>query len=93
MIDRCYYQAGDVAKGDALAKEIFAVNEKDLIYYNTLTGFSASYYSDFTQQYESILESLGYYSQLYKRDALEKEFQSRLESLNKLGLLKGQQRQ
>jgi len=93
MIDRCYFQAGDFAKADALAKELFTINEKDLLYYNTLTGVNAGYYSDVTQQFQSILESLAYYSQLFKRDALEKEFQSRLENLNKLGVLKQQQRQ
>jgi len=93
MIDRCYYQAGDFAKADMLAKKLFAINEKDLLYYNTLTGSNASYYSDETQQYELIMEQLAYYTQQYKRDDVAKDFQARLENLNKMGLLKGQQRQ
>jgi len=91
MLDRCYFQAGAYAKADTLAKKLFGVAEQDLIYYNTLTGPYASYYSEETQQFELILEQLAYYSQMYKQDALMNYFQTRLETLNKLGLLKSQQ--
>jgi hypothetical protein len=93
MLDRTYFLAGDFAKGDTLAKSIFNTFEKDLIYYNTLTGVNASYYEGETAQYEAILEQLAYYAEQFKQDALLKDFEARLEKLNKLGLLKQQQRQ
>jgi hypothetical protein len=91
MLDRCYFEAGDFSKADSLAKNLFGIFEKDLIYYNTLTGFNASYYSDETKNFELILDQLAYYSQQYKQTALMTDFQAKLENLNKLGLLKGQQ--
>jgi len=91
MLDRCYFKAGDFQKADTLAKKLFDQSEKDLIYYNTLTGNPASYYEYDTQQFELILEQLAYYCQEYKQDVLLKDFQIHLERLDKLGLLKGQQ--
>jgi len=93
MMERDYYQAGDSAKGDSLAKELFTCNKKDLIYYNTLTGVNANYYSEMTQDFQLIVEDLYNYSRIYKRGALEKDFQSQLDNLDKLGLLKNLQRQ
>lgn len=93
MIDRDYYMAGDSAKGDKLTRALFDDNEKDLFYYNTLTGMNASYYSEFTQDYQLILEQLYSYARLYRRDNLQKEFETRLEKLDKLGLLKNLQQQ
>ncbi len=90
MVARSYYQIGDSTHGDALTKELFSNSEKDLIYYSTLTGMNASYYSEDTQDYEVILEQLAYFVEEYKRESLIKDFQTRLEKLDKLGLLKSQ---
>ncbi len=88
MLDRTYFEAGDFKKADTLAKELFNVFESDLIYYNSLTGANAVYYSDETQNFEVILQQLTYFCQQYKQDSLEKTFEARLEKLNKMGYLK-----
>ncbi len=93
MFDRCYFDADDFPKADTLAEKLFTSFEKDLIYYSTLTGSPATYYENETQQSELILEQLAYFAQQYKQTALLKDFQIRLDKLNRLGLLKSQARQ
>ncbi len=94
MLDRCYYQAGDTVKANTIARKLFDIYEKDLLYYSTLSSGPASYYSQETEQSEMILEQLNYYVNEYKQAAVIKDFETRLERLNKLGLLKAsQQRQ
>lgn len=88
MLDRCYFEAGAYAKADTLAKRLFTNFEKDVIYYSSLNGNSAYYFGDEIQNHEVILQQLTYFAQQFKQDSLEKEFQARLEKLNKLGYLK-----
>lgn len=88
MMTRTFYEVGATAKANALAEKLFGIFEKDLIYYNSLTGNAAIYYGEETQNYEVILQQLTLYTQQYKQDALEKKFQDRLQKLNKMGYLK-----
>lgn len=88
MLDRAYYQAGEFAKADTLAKKLFTIYEKNLAYYNSLVEPNATYYEGETYQAQQILEQLAYYSQAYKRDALLKDFQARLNALNAKGYLR-----
>jgi len=93
MIDRAYFQAGAIAKADTLAKKLFTIYEKNLVYYNSLVEPNATYYSGETYQAQQIMEQLYYYCEDAKQDILVKDFQARLESLNKRGFLQKQGQQ
>ncbi len=87
MIDRAYFQAGEIAKADTLARKLFGIFERNLVYYNSLVEPNYTYYSGELYQAQQILEQIYYYCEQAKQDKLVKEFQGRLEALNKKGLL------
>lgn len=76
-----YYQIGQYAKADTLAKEVFNINENDVKYYHSLNKWSANYYKDESDKMELILYRLAYLAKTYKQDVLAKSFQRRLSAI------------
>jgi len=90
MIAQAYYDAHSFDKANALAKEIFDIFEKNLYYYHTLDQENQNFYGQQIQQAEIILERLAFFSQTNNQAAVAKDFQTRIEKLTKMGIIKQQ---
>jgi hypothetical protein len=93
MLAYDYYQLKDFKKANPLAKKLFDQFEKELRYYHTLDPQNAQYYSNQTSQATRILEQLSYFAQSAGEADISKDFQARLDKLDKGGMLKMQQQQ
>lgn len=93
MLAYDYYQLKDVKKANPLAKKLFDQFEKELEYYHSLDAANAAYYTNQEVQDTRILEQLNYFAGTVGQQAdLAKDFQARLDKLDKGGMLKmGQQ--
>jgi len=87
MIDFDYYQAGQFDKANALAKKLFDIAENKLLYFNSLTKLSKGYYKDEVEQVELILERTDYLARTYLQVDLAKDFDARIDKLQKAGIL------
>jgi Co/Zn/Cd efflux system component len=87
MIDYDYYQIGQFEKANALAKKLFDNAENKLLYFNSLAQQSKGYYKDEVEQTELILERMDYIARTYLQVDLAKDFDSRIEKLQKAGIL------
>ncbi len=91
MIVNDYYQAGDTARANPLASELFNDFDYKLKYYHTLDQNAQNYYSRDMESMQDILERLAYFAQHYNQTKLGKDFSSKLEILQKSGILQPMQ--
>lgn len=87
MLANDYYLLKDFKKADPLAKKLFDISEQDLIYYHSLDPENRSYYNSEIQQATMILERLQYFAENAGSKDVTKDFQARLDNLQKKGVL------
>ncbi|HTB07503.1 MAG TPA: DUF2723 domain-containing protein, partial [Bacteroidia bacterium] len=91
MLAQDLYEAKAYDKANELSKALFDIYEKDLYYYHTLESESQNFYGSSIEQAQMILERLNYFAQSNSQAAVAKDFQARLEKLQKAGILRQQQ--
>ncbi|MGP8213950.1 MAG: DUF2723 domain-containing protein [Bacteroidia bacterium] len=85
-----FYQLKDFKKANPLAKRLFDSFEKELRYFHSLDAVNASYYSPEASRDSRTLEELAYFAQSAGQTDIVKDFQARLDKLEKAGMLKMQ---
>jgi len=91
MLDYDYYQLKQYNKANELAKKMFDTFEQNLRYYHSLEPVNANYYSPQVEQASVLLERLQYFAETSGQADIAKGFKSRLDVLQKAGMLKGMQ--
>ena len=91
MVAYDYYNTKNFTKANTLAKKLFDQYEKELKYYHTLDAQNVTYYGNEIQEDTMLLERLAYFSQSAGQAEVAKDFQARLDKLEKAGMLKGAQ--
>lgn len=81
LIDYCYFEAGDVAKGNKLAKKMFDEGESKLRYFATLDTDPRSYYGYEGSQVQANLQKLALLVQAFDQKELFTDFSSRLDAM------------
>jgi hypothetical protein len=91
MVTYDYYNTKNFTKANALAKKLFDQYEKVLKYYHSLDSENATYYGNDISEDTMLLERLAYFAQNAGQTEVAKDFQARLDKLEKAGMLKNMQ--
>ncbi|HTA83802.1 MAG TPA: DUF2723 domain-containing protein [Bacteroidia bacterium] len=81
LIDYCYYEAGDIVKGNKLAKKMFDDGELKLKYFATLDTDPRNYYGYEGGQVQANLQKLALLVQAFNQKDLFTDFSSRLDAM------------
>jgi len=93
MVTYDYYNTKNFTKANALAKKLFDQYEKVLKYYHSLDSQNATYYGNDISEDTMLLERLAYFAQNAGQTDVAKDFQTRLDKLEKAGMLKNMPQQ